>query len=191
MASTIWEHLDPTKPVSIIIIIIINTIVILIFKTPLPVQVYMFVIMIIGQKNTTISVIYCRTTRGSRSLQSMFIAVLLSLKNWKRHQGWETLIVVITHSQLHHSCQKGHPGSITQCDSDKAYPHFYHHCFLLHLNCMFDIRAQCSSQPTRRSNSSLETKWTKLSLPIWRGEIVGHCVVNKFITIVASKSLSQ
>ena len=103
MASTIWEHLDPTKPVSIIIIliIIINTIVILIFKTPLPVQLYMFVIMIIGQKNTTISVIYCRTTRGSRSLQSMFIAVLLSLKNWKRHQGWETLIVVIIHSQFH------------------------------------------------------------------------------------------
>ena len=99
MASTIWEHLDPTKPVSIIIII--NTIVILIFKTPLPVQVYMFVIMIIGQKNTTISVIYCRTTRGSRSLQSMFIAVLLSLKNWKRHQGWETLIVVTIHSQFH------------------------------------------------------------------------------------------
>ena len=30
----------------------------------------------------------------------MFIAVLLSLKNWKRHQGWETLIVVIIHSQL-------------------------------------------------------------------------------------------
>ena len=96
MASTIWEHLDPTKPVSIIIII--NTIVILIFKTPLPVQLYMFVIMIIGQKNTTISVIYCRTTRGSRSLQSMFIAVLLSLKNWKRHQGWETFII---HSQSH------------------------------------------------------------------------------------------
>ena len=83
------------------IIIIINTIVILIFKTPLPVQLYMFVIMIIGQKNTTISVIYCRTTRGSRSLQSMFIAVLLSLKNWKRHQGWETFIVVIIHSQFH------------------------------------------------------------------------------------------
>ena len=61
----------------------------------------MFVIMIIGQKNTTISVIYCRTTRGSRSLQSMFIAVLLSLKNWKRHQGWETFIVVIIHSQFH------------------------------------------------------------------------------------------